>query len=643
MELAVGSPIRSISGKSGFFHMTTLVPETATVRPRVRGDGIEGSRLLEEVVAEYADELGDGIIWLLGSDGAGKTTALRHLAAVFQGNSQIVFLDDTDELDRTTVRENFQGLGESTLVVATRQATNGHPQLHLQPWGTDEILEYLLSAHRKECEAVMRRLAEEAADLWDPEIARVMLDELARDQEVPDASSALLSYIRHQLPNTRQLSTAQEYCLESAKGREKSSWRLEKKYSRLPARIKSLLRHKIVQVPLAAEQLASDLQGSRASKALESQLSLALVESVAKMCAGVGKTRLALERVLQEPLRGKNHAMAASILKHVDPTWCPTADKFAPNLAGAYFSDVNWPHINLKRARLELTEFYRANLAGACFDAAIVVEADFVAANLQDTSFEKALAAGASFEGANLRHANLYQISMEGASLRGADLRGCNLGKAKLCQADLVGACLREANLGEADLVGATIANVDLSGSNLRKVDARRVDFRGVNLAEADMNQASLNGANFEFVVWRNAALHRAGLHGAHLTGSCLSDADLREANLRGARLGEIDWEDANLRHANLSRATFHMGSSRSGLVNSPIASEGSRTGFYTDDLEELYFKSPEEVRKANLRGADLRGANIDHVDFYLVDLRDAKLDPPQRWQASRTGAILSE
>ena len=85
------------------------------------------------------------------------------------------------------------------------------------------------------------------------------------------------------------------------------------------------------------------------------------------------------------------------------------------------------------------------------------------------------------------------------------------------------------------------------------------------------------------------------------------------------------------------------MGSSRSGLVNSPIASEGSRTGFYTDDFDEQDFKSPEEIRKANLRGVDLRGANLEGVDLYLVDLRGATLGDGHALHARRSGAILHD
>jgi uncharacterized protein YjbI with pentapeptide repeats len=125
-----------------------------------------------------------------------------------------------------------------------------------------------------------------------------------------------------------------------------------------------------------------------------------------------------------------------------------------------------------------------------------------------------------------------------------------------------------------------------------------------------------------------------------------LSLTTLRNANFEGARirscgLADVDWESANLRNADLRGSTFHAGSSRSGLVFSPIASEGTRTGFYTDEYDERTHKAPEEIRKANLCHADLRGANVANVDFYLVDLRRAKYDPHQADWFKRCGAIL--
>jgi uncharacterized protein YjbI with pentapeptide repeats len=122
-------------------------------------------------------------------------------------------------------------------------------------------------------------------------------------------------------------------------------------------------------------------------------------------------------------------------------------------------------------------------------------------------------------------------------------------------------------------------------------------------------------------------------MHGGDFHGACL----------RHAGLADIDWEGVDLQRADLRGASFHLGSTRSGLVGSPIACEGSRTGFYTDDYHDMSYKRPEEIRKANLRGADLRGANLDRVDFYLVDLRDALFSGGYAEHLRRCGAILED
>jgi uncharacterized protein YjbI with pentapeptide repeats len=122
--------------------------------------------------------------------------------------------------------------------------------------------------------------------------------------------------------------------------------------------------------------------------------------------------------------------------------------------------------------------------------------------------------------------------------------------------------------------------------------------------------------------------------------GSLFNRSALVSPELRTG-LAEIEWENADLREANLAYASFHLGSSRSGLVGSIIPCEGSRIGFYADEFNEQDFKSPEEIRKASLCGANLCGAKLDHTDFYLVDLRQAKYTESQQKHFIRCGAIL--
>ena len=145
--------------------------------------------------------------------------------------------------------------------------------------------------------------------------------------------------------------------------------------------------------------------------------------------------------------------------------------------------------------------------------------------------------------------------------------------------------------------------------------------------------------------------IHRAELtlapdfSGATLDGALLTDTRFPRADFRGATLIEsglagVSWVGADLRDTNLSRASFHLGSSRSGLLFAGT-SEGTRTGFYTEEMRDLAHKDPAEVRVADLRGVDLTGAHTDDTDWYRVDLRGARYDAAQRRQMSACGAIL--
>ena len=159
----------------------------------------------------------------------------------------------------------------------------------------------------------------------------------------------------------------------------------------------------------------------------------------------------------------------------------------------------------------------------------------------------------------------------------------------------------------------------------------RGATFRGTRLFKCDL----------EFMELPDADFTGADLNGSLLTGSVIPRGKFSGARLIDTGLSEIDWPEADLRDADFTGASFHLGSSRSGLVGSTIPCEGSKTGFYTDEANEQDFKPPEEIRKACLCGADLRGAKVEGADWYLVDLRGAKYTLDQARWFKRNGAIL--
>ena len=190
--------------------------------------------------------------------------------------------------------------------------------------------------------------------------------------------------------------------------------------------------------------------------------------------------------------------------------------------------------------------------------------------------------------------------------------------------------------MANASIDGADFSAADLRYANLSGLPLRTARFDGAVFARAyllgcDMEGMGLPGADFT----------ESRLRGALLTGSRMRGACFTRADLQGAGLAEVDWEEANLYGADLRNCTFHLGTSRSGLVGSPIASEGSRTGFYGDEFDQQTYRRPEEIRKANLCRADLRNARLDGTDFYLVDLRGARYTPEQFEHLRRCGAIL--
>jgi len=610
-------------------------PKRAAVRPRILSPETGESLLLEDEVRSLLQRRTLSSVALIGPSGSGKTTALRHLAAVFIAERDLVLLDESDH------SPSPGGWSDGRLMVFTRQAPPSwscKAVYQLAPWNQDDVLEYLRALHPERVGSVMARIR---SGKWgqlggSPELWQLVLEQMALDDSIVDFPQALESFLTsHTEPRRRgRLGRA---CL-SGVTEQQFDLAGELRGCGVGYTVRRILHYPSALLLLAADYLAKSLCSGMERDQLRKTLPRDLVRTVAELIATDSAVLDSLRRILvEDPML---QPMTASLLYAADASWRPDADPL-PLLVGAYLDGADWPGIRLPSVHLTL-----ADLGGANLQRADLTEATLTGANLERADLSDAVLSDCNAWKARLTHAYLGNVIATGTNFTSADLDSANLSdshlvraklidanltSATLCGADLTQAILLGAKIHETCFAGATLRETDLSGLKLREADFSGADFGGARMLGCDLEGMRLPGCNFE----------KANLHGALLTGSAMQVANFANADLRNAGLADVDWEGVDLRGANLSGASFHGGSSRSGLVGSPIASEGSRTGFYTDEYDEQTYKAPEEIRKANLCHADLRGAVLDNVDFYLVDLRGARFDPEQEPYFRRCGAIL--
>lgn len=647
------------------------------VRPRVVSQSTGDSLYLEDALEPFLSSAESGAICIFGGLGSGKSSALRYLSGRLPKTPIVELLDEP-------TRERVAESADRMVVIYSAMEPLDVPHLAtfwLGPWGEDEALEYLLAFHKDRCASVMQRLRRRVVET--PELLTIVLDRMAADESITDVEAALRRHLDHRIP-PRFRRQAAALCFRrtvqpEAPGKDEVSlwgyrgilgFLLGFGISREDIR---LLRNPSVRLMLAAERLAGHGQETVFHGGLSTNLSPELIRKAGALVAGRPGVVAALESFIRT--RVVCQPMGVSLLHAADPTWRPPDEGPFCWFWGAHLSGVQWPRLklpdgqftkaNLSRADLRESmlnngTFKEANLRGAVLRGASLPLVTADDATLAGADLSHTLASGTSFVGANLAGANLTSALLVGALFHGSDLRGANFTRANLkrtlFRADLDGHGMSEllqrvwskgyksigplaallprsreqTQIGDADFTGA-----DFEGAFLQKLDLRDAVLEGARFREARLEESNLEGVRIPGARFEDARLNKT-----LLTGSFMPGASFRGADLRDAKLADVEWEKSDLRDADLRRATFHMGSSRSGLVFGE-PSEGTRSGFYTDEYFDQSYRSPEEIRSASLRGADLRGAIVLGTDFYLVDLREAIFTPDQEEWFRRCGAIL--
>ena len=577
------------------------------------------------------------VVYLHGAD---SLSVLNFLQDLYDNDQRV-------KIASTFLWNDWEELDEACrLLIHNDKAVVSTHVLSIASWNRDDLIQFLLATHPSECGRIIGRLPSETYDmvqggfsLWNG-IVETML---AFPKE-NDFQRVLVAMLQSKLPsvhpphscNTMQWLGDQLLSVSAQSTHLQKDQTLDKLVLLSPDPVyQSLLSIASLRERIASDRFVELLQ--------QSNKIILQTTHTSKLILDVSKRLQHDESIadfLKKCVYGKYASTAVSILSQVDPTWKPPKGKDY-KFQNAYLSGASWAGSYLEEAKLG-----GATLTNMCLDNSILANAFLHNTVCDGVSMEDACLRGvkankASFFAAHFCRAEMCTTNWQDCNFRQSDFANALLDESSFLRCDL-----RETNFASAVLNRVQICECNLTGSDftdaqLGSSSFQRLDLRGTVWCRTNLNKANLEKAVLDSLSMEHCNFYEANLFEASLSGSRMRESSLLRANLANTKLGEVDWENCDLREANLSGATFHYGSTRAGIVGSPYPSHGTRTGFYTDDREELHFKQPEFVRKASLLGCDLRGARFDGVDFYLVDLRRTIMDPLQRATLGSAGAIL--
>jgi uncharacterized protein YjbI with pentapeptide repeats len=602
---------------------------SGVVVPRACRRGSAAKIKIDQLITPLLRGQTKGLFVLLAPPGGGKTTALAYLRAVLPPEARVqLFDEDERRAARTAASDGVALLAASTIGPSLRPAD----VFELCAWTIEDCLEYLAGKHRAQCASVLERLTSDPtldALKGSPQLLTLIMDRMAEDPLSRHSREILRQFtwllippgpVHDLLMADGPVQFGEPSCLNATQQR----W----------------WRHDAVERVFAAEWIADQLCRGNTPVALLNMTAAKLLPDIVAAVRLRPAAIAQLEHIVRDDPQGPNVAMAASILLKLDPDWRPPSARWL-NFAGANLRGVRWSGINLDSAFLAGADLSEADLSGAILAGARAGNVRMLRANLRGARLHAAVLTGALLTGADLTSVFASGVDLRSCDASGANFADALLDHARMDDVNLSGTRLNHCSLTEATLRRCTLDEADFSDANLDRAMLWELAMQDSTWTNATFRAAQLVRCNLEGLELPNAHFEQCGLRHCLLTGTRIPGGHFNGASLCNAGVAEIDWPDADLRDADFTHASFHLGSSRSGLVGSTIPCEGSRTGFYTDEYNEQDYKSPEEIRKACLCGADLRGARIEGTDFYLVDLRAAQYTQEQARHFGACGAIL--
>ncbi len=412
----------------------------------------------------------------------------------------------------------------------------------------------------------------------------------------------------------------------------------QKHFAEFPSNIEFILRNEDAQMPFLAKRIAERLRLGD-SEVIQTSLLTATDRWLKGFLRGDDEAKQYILKDYKQERR--NVAAHWSFLLLCDPEWHPVnADGM--HVTRANLSKASWCNLTANSAIIDRTNLKHADLAHSYFECCNFSGVDFTLADLSTASMANCKFQTSLFNFANLSHANidsckffesqLPDVILNKAMIKDSQFPGCNF-----TGADMTSLIAKSCDFRDARLIEVELGDARLEQCRLDDLDLRTVMFEGAMLRQCKLTSTNLEDVRLD------CEFSDCDFSSSLLTGSVASGIVFRDCNFSRAGMADIEWTNCDLRDARFISSAFHLGSTRCGTLDSPYPSHGTRTGYYTDDYEDLHFKNPESIRKAALVDCDLRGAILDKTDFYLVDLRGSIYDPCYESHLRRCGAILDE
>lgn len=302
------------------------------------------------------------------------------------------------------------------------------------------------------------------------------------------------------------------------------------------------------------------------------------------------------------------------------------------------FRGVDLSNINLYGLNLEHADFTSAKLCGTIFRNCILEKACFAHADMtgakllycsaNESNFGKATLDNTSFLYCKLHEANFTNTKGENPKFSFSLMEGALFSETKFTQPEFINSVLASSLSVDSTLASGwfnrallenfSCINSDLSGSVFSDCTGRRVTLVGVKLEDADFSNcdlkqlSTLNDVCLDRSKFKNADLSEANFRGASLidtdfSGGKLIKTDFSETNLSGAVMvrafaRESRFHRAQIKHADLSGADFMNGN------------------FLLASIKNC------KVDDANFFSADFMKAELDHVNFDKANVKRTKL-----------------